>query len=392
MEEQIKISGSESKKSKWRLWLIIILLLLVIGIGIYSFVFKGNSFENFVERGEILIPKPLDNSYYSQLAILQARAGFCEKAKESSEKTKHGSSNINCDSSSTPDSFYYRSLGELNLKYNRLNGAIENFEKALEIEEIGEYRKRVIRLYLVEIYFKKGDYDKSIETYESILKEAKEPWLRHRTAESMWEVCENSGREDKILKKYQNIFEENSDDLISLNVLLAYYSGFEGSTNEGEPIWRDLDKAIELCKKLLEKTPEDVYLLAEYGNLLLKNKNLGEAESVFEKLLILEPRNSEQYYPRITDAYHSAGNCEKTLEWAERYAQYELERTENQEYSRELMSALSYYGNKCIYCGEYERAIDIFEQAIALDKGAVFDKSYAKQQLREAQAKLSNLK
>ena len=294
--------------------------------------------------------------YYFDLARVHAAHGFYDKAIEA----LYNAEIQPCDPA------FQRVISErkaqLLAKMGKSEAAVAQYEKAIKSATSKERRKE-LSLALAELQMKMDNPGSAAETYRTVASGATEPWLRHRATRSRLAALEKTDALDETIQKNEELLAQDPQNLEALNVLLIVYS-------ELRP---DIPKALSLCKRLLEKAPDDSYLLARLAELYVKGEQLGDAAEIYAQLIEKEPHQKQEYYSRIIAAYLEADDKDKAVEWAAKA------RTAGGDDA----AAWSRYGQICIQAERPDEGLKALKKAVEVAGGAR-DREFA--QLRLAQA------
>lgn len=193
---------------------------------------------------------------------------------------------------------------ELDTKLEKPDILLEDAKNAVEIFP----NEPVFIYYLGFANYQLQNYKNAIKNFEKLLK------LIDSSEEDMiaevYQLLANAYHYDKNYKKSDEIFEKllryDPDNLITLNNY-AYYLAVRGE---------NLEKALQLIEKVIQKNPEEPSFQDTYGWVLFKLNRYDEAIEWIEKAY--NTKKSADICEHLGDVYFMKGNKSKALEfWKE---------------------------------------------------------------------------
>jgi predicted Zn-dependent protease len=220
---------------------------------------------------EIISIKPNVYFAWEKLLILYSETGNTDKLYT---KGKECATMFNM---SYPAKILYASGAMEKKKYDE---ALEELRKAKIIA--GNQKDMILQAESMEadIYYRKGEYDKSFELFKSMVT-------------------------------------ENPDD----NILLNNYSYYLAEQN------RDLPDAEKMIRKVIDKEPDNNTYLDTYAWVLFKRGKNKEAINIMESIMKKDPNEDADWYEHYGYMMKAVRKCDKAVEYWKRALTADPERT-----------------------------------------------------------------
>lgn len=156
--------------------------------------------------------------------------------------------------------------------------------------------------------------DESLEANEkgvTHINEESDPEIVSNMYESLGDAYHNLGQNEKAYEAYEAALKAKEDNIGCLNNY-AYFLAVEG---------RDLDKALEMCKKMIAIEPNEPNFLDTYAWVLFKLQQFTQARIYIDQTIKslpaeeTESESSANLYDHAGDIYYKCGEAEKALEF-----------------------------------------------------------------------------
>ena len=150
----------------------------------------------------------------------------------------------------------------------------------------------------------------------------------------------SQGRNQENIDKYEEITKNEPNDPLNWYMLAYSYGGDYGKGNNTNP-----EKALEICKKGLEKFPNHDGLLSHYAEICRGLEKYDEAIEYFKKSIAQNPNMGDPYYgmaftytdmkkykeaieswEEVIALYNRLGLCEEEIEMGTEWPKREIEK------------------------------------------------------------------
>jgi protein O-mannosyl-transferase len=231
----------------------------------------------------------------------------------------------------------YNNLGNAFFKKGQIDGAIDQYQKALEINPNYVEARGNLGLALLQ----KGQMDDAIAEYEEALKIDPTYAEGH---DNLGTVLLQKGHANEAMTQYQKALEFNPN-YAEAHYNLGFVLAQEGQTNE----------AIAQFQKALEINPYYASAYSSLGNALLQKGQSDEAIAQYQKALEINPDFAEAHY-NLGNVLLQKGQCEDAI------VQYQ----KALEINPNFVKAYDHLGFALLHDGHVDEAMDQFEKALAI--------------------------
>lgn len=239
----------------------------------------------------------------------------------------------------------YRGKGIAYLMKKEYALSIEQFDMALEIEDIKEINKDIL-LYKAEAQTKSKDYENAIITYTSIIEKKSTDSVPYTLRANIYAMQDNI---EMAVSDLDLAIANNKNDY---NLYLSKYFLLLNS-NES-------DKASEVLNSALKIKPKD-----KDDNLLIAKIHFyqGDYENAFIELSVAKESGFIEAIFYLGQLYEKRGETEKAIELYKEYLSNE----------KILEGSMAYYKLGLLYLNkeDYKEAQDCFSKGIELNQGII---------------------
>ena len=266
-----------------------------------DYFFTNENFEKAYDYYSQIPQNKRNPDYYRHFSTINKKLGNFEKALKSlmhiEEKEQYDLIN----------------LGNLQLKTGNPSLAVYTFQQYLE-NAINQEDKITAYQKIANTYFQMEEYRKAVKNYNKILSSNSDNFIDKQDFKSIvkntiisYYRIENRPKAENILEKYEDNFDENSQDYYEIKMEKAVYY-VNNDTKEG----------IDLLEDFLEEETTDKLSMKAYfwlGTAYMKLDKLDKAISAFENSKIAENRNlRNNTYLKLGTIYFSKENFNRSLE------------------------------------------------------------------------------
>lgn len=239
-------------------------------------------------------------------------------------------------------------LGKVYTEQRNFNASIEIFKQVIAADPNNDE----IQMQLADIYYKMRKWQDSISTYEKAVQ------LNPQNKKAFYFIgyaYEELKDYNKAAEAFERFVQSNPDSLEDAYIHLGFsYIQVE-----------NFDKAADAYKKALEKDPQDDNLNTQLAQLLQKAGRLDESADVYYFLAQLKPENSNVYYNTVIRMYDEAGQTDKAIEAAQKFADSKPDDPD----------ALYNVGYMHFKLKQYREAIEVFKNVVKIKPD--FEYAYA---------------
>ena len=244
----------------------------------------------------------------------------------------------------------YAALADLLQKKNKINEAIQAYEKLLENPKIPEHPKIYSQFQLAKLYLKQERGGEAEKLLKNILEQediASNHYQITQAQKELFNYYQTEGKLDEFKEEILTKIKENPNNTKLLKQLAEIYKA--GS---------EYKKSIEIYEKIISLNPDDKPLYQELANLYKQTGKKEKQIELYENLIKKFPELKAQYLQQLMYAYQQAGRNEKAIEIIEEYLK------ENPEYVYAYSMAANLYRK----LKNYDKVIQMYRKAIELEQ------------------------
>ena len=235
----------------------------------------------------------------------------------------------------------YRKAGITKMEEGDYEGAVKSFQKALDqsLAVVGDLEID-IRYYKAAAQYKSGDIDGAIETYQALMNYDKKngnPYYLRGC------IYLKEGDTAKAKKDFDKALELNSGDYE------LYVSIYENLNGIG-----DTEEAGKILDKALKQGGENAEDYRERGHIYLLKGDYESARKELDKAINKEDMKALLYMAEVYDAQGNSSQAQAL------YESYSARNGSDSE-------ALTTLGKMQMEMGNYQRALEFFQKALATD-------------------------
>jgi tetratricopeptide (TPR) repeat protein len=208
-----------------------------------------------------------------------------------------------------------------------------------------DYNKDILQK-TAERLMSSGQYAEAAEIYGQLVE--KHPGEDSFLLSQAW-AYHDSGQREKAIACFEQLF--------SKELSRKVFTGF--AFDELVRLYKDgrqYDRLVTICRQAVETQPDDIPLMRELGNALLKADRTEEAVDIFEKITRLEP-DAPELFCLLGDALINAGHLD-SAEAAYQQA-ITLDPTGSAPFNQRLANTLA-------EAGEFDRAEEMLKRSLAV--------------------------
>lgn len=235
----------------------------------------------------------------------------------------------------------YRKAGIAKMKEGDYEGAVKSFQKALDqsLAVVGDLEIDIC-YYKAAAQYKSGDTQGAVDTYQALMdydKKNGSPYYLRGC------IYLKDGNTDKAKKDFDKALELNSGDYE------LYVSIYENLNGIG-----DTEAAGKILDKALEQKGEDAEDYRERGHIYLLKGDYESARKELDKAINKDDMKALLYMAEVYDAQGNSSQAQAL------YESYSVRNGSDSE-------ALSTLGKMQMEMGNYQRALEFFQKALAAE-------------------------